>query len=284
MSQPQSRRSLQLRNEPRTETSTITNRNQPKNLYRHIIYKDAVFFPTQGDRLIESPIFSSLLLQKLMYFNIYYDFVYFYLLMVTFLYKLWVMDIKFPFHIVRPIILAAWAVLEAFRFRNGYIGNLKETFPDLFFFNLVTIGTICMTLANLFPARKFPIEVALEVIYIVLAFLQVIIGYYTMMKLSVSQEALFYLRSANSQIRMKREEKDTNYERRNDGDTSRLLKDTSMGQGIGSEVELTRIPRSPRSPISANSVNENRGPENRGQRRTFGGSRKPGYQPLALDD
>jgi len=185
------------------------------------------------------------------------------------------MDLGDAFHIVRPILLVVWAVIEAFRFHNGYVGNLKETFPDLFFFNLLSFASIGIVIAMLVPGKTFPIEIACEVIFVVFGVLEVIIGYYTMMKLSVSQEALFYLRSANSQIRMKREDRD-NFERRGDAETSRLLKDNS-----GGEVELTRGQRSPRS---AEQIPENRGPENRGARRVLGRGNRTGYNQLAQED
>jgi len=218
------------------DSSNIAQRPKKKQTqYHHIIYKDALFFPTQGDRLIESPIFSNLTLQKLMYFNIYYDFLFFYLLLVVFLYKIYVFQ-SHAFHIVRPILLVVWAFLEAFRFWNGYKGNLNESFPDLFFYNLLTCIACVLVIVMLIFGKAFPLEIACEVIFLVFGILQILVGYYTMMRLSVSQEALFYLRSANSQIRVKKDEKETNKEiemvrRESQENQGGLRRRKSKGQG-----------------------------------------------------
>mmetsp|Transcript_26630 Transcript_26630/g.23597 ORF Transcript_26630/g.23597 Transcript_26630/m.23597 type:complete len:169 (+) Transcript_26630:38-544(+) len=132
----------------------------------HITYKDTKYIPYERNLLLESPIYSSLSLQKLLYYNKYLDFMLLYIILIASFYKLFV----FKTHIIlilRPVLLAPWAFLEYSRFNTGNFGNLKETFADLFSFILLSVFALGIQLASLALDYIFPIDQGVLIVYVI---------------------------------------------------------------------------------------------------------------------
>jgi hypothetical protein len=55
--------------------------------YRHIVYTSSKYVPFDEQKVVESEVLSSLFLQKLIYYNIYYDLIYIYMMLFIYAYK-----------------------------------------------------------------------------------------------------------------------------------------------------------------------------------------------------
>jgi len=170
-------------------------KNQKKTkIQKHVIYRDSNYIPFNDTRIIESSIFSNLWLQKFLYFNVYYSILFFFAMLTIYIYKLWAFDSDI-YHIIRLILLFPWAILDVARLYGGYYGNIKETFPDLISFELLTmIATGILFVLVIFPVA-YPLEYSLFIIAALFNLFELVIGMYTMSTLVRSQTALFFLRN-----------------------------------------------------------------------------------------
>lgn len=105
--------------------------------YKHLIYNDSTFIPFLAKNIVETQILASLTLQKLLYINIYFDILFWYLNFFTYVYKSILTGDSFA--IIGIIILFLWALLEWGRIYCGYLGNLKESFPELITFPFINL-------------------------------------------------------------------------------------------------------------------------------------------------
>lgn len=79
---------------------------------------------------LESEITSSMLLQQLMYYNVYYSIIQVYLYLASQVYRWLYLNLSADreYNVpVRFILLAIFIPLEYFRLLNGFSGNLRET-------------------------------------------------------------------------------------------------------------------------------------------------------------
>lgn len=67
-----------------------------------------------------------------------------------------------------------WCVIELIRVYTGYFGNIKESFPEMLIFVVISIISICLLLVNLFVPTVFALEQTLICISLILVFLEMI--------------------------------------------------------------------------------------------------------------
>lgn len=104
---------------------------------RHIIYTSCEYPPSKPLQtlctaliILESEITSSMFLQQLMYYNVYYSIIQVYLYLASQVYRTLYLSLSSDreYYVpVRFILLAIFIPLEYFRLANGFSGNLKET-------------------------------------------------------------------------------------------------------------------------------------------------------------
>jgi transmembrane protein 17 len=82
---------------------------------------------------------SSLVLQKILYFNGYYDLVFGLIHLALSVYKIVYVPSSVANKIIPPVLTAIWFLIEVTRLRLGYSGNLTEKVPELSAFWLLTI-------------------------------------------------------------------------------------------------------------------------------------------------
>jgi hypothetical protein len=68
------------------------------------------------------------------------------------------------YNLLRLIFIFPWCIIEIFRISNGYYGNIKESFPEIISFLLLTIFNIIVNLALLVFPDKFPLETSVLII------------------------------------------------------------------------------------------------------------------------
>jgi hypothetical protein len=208
-------------------------------IHKHIIYRDSNYIPFSETRIIESPIFSSLWLQKFLYFNFYFAIFFFFTLLTVYIYKLWAFELNI-WHILRVILLLPWVGFEIARLNEGYYGNIKETFPDLISFVLLTIINTGVVVALIILPTTFPIEISIIIVALVFNVCELIIGAYAMSTLVRSQTALFFLRSPAQNARQDKMVRD---EKRIEEET--LLREQQMNQdgnyGDGDQYVRRRV-------------------------------------------
>ena len=90
-----------------------------------------------------------------------------------------------------------WALLEYYRIRFGYEGNIGETFPEMIAF-LIFSGFFCLPLSvlPLVVQVKFPHENCTAVIQLLFLVCELVMAFSVMRGFMNSQSASFYLRTA----------------------------------------------------------------------------------------
>lgn len=76
--------------------------------------------------------------------------------------------------IIRFILLLFWAALEYIRLQSGMNGNIKEWFPELISFLLLTFINLLLLVVMLFYGIIIPLEKSLLIIQIIFFLLQII--------------------------------------------------------------------------------------------------------------
>ena len=162
----------------------------------HEIYADTYYIPNMKLRLLEVPMNSSLSFQMLLYYHIFYDFLYAFILIPTGFYKILIGGDD-AMIIVSFILTVFYCITELFRINFGYKGNINESFPELIAFVIQTfMFSIGFTLAPLLAKHKFPHEDAMYLINLLFLAFELIVGKIVMMKFSKTQSAAFYRRTA----------------------------------------------------------------------------------------
>mmetsp|Transcript_13481 Transcript_13481/g.34594 ORF Transcript_13481/g.34594 Transcript_13481/m.34594 type:complete len:171 (+) Transcript_13481:244-756(+) len=138
---------------------------------------------------------SSLLLQQLVYYNVYYS-------MAWFLCKAILICRRYTYGLsvndpdkVRTVMMAFFIPAEPIRLLCGFAGNLQENVPLVAFFLVLTIfpaSPICLYL--LFGQKwKTPIDTAIQVVMTCFLFTEMIVGVYAIVKMVIAQKMQFYL-------------------------------------------------------------------------------------------
>ncbi|KAM3138299.1 hypothetical protein pb186bvf_009575 [Paramecium bursaria] len=172
------------------------NKQKEAKLIRHVIYGNALYPKPKPSRFLESQLTANLTLQKLLYYNTYYSVLFMYLDLGVQVMRLWIFRIGF-LEPVQLALLIIWGILEIFRIQNGYSGNIKEQFPELFSFLLITfmslgfqVGLLILSLIG----QIFYIEFGLHFFMLFLYFMECLGAIYSMCSKSQTQVALLFLR------------------------------------------------------------------------------------------
>jgi len=143
---------------------------------------------------------SSLVLQMLLYFNVYYSFIWFITQLTVFIWKVKLNQESPNF---TAVAFAVWALAEPFRLGLGYSGNLKEKVPHLTAFFLLTVLPQTAILIYMVASHRntIPFEYAASFIMIIFFLLpQIIEGYRITRKIIRLQTQRFYLQIANEHM------------------------------------------------------------------------------------
>mmetsp|Transcript_31749 Transcript_31749/g.90164 ORF Transcript_31749/g.90164 Transcript_31749/m.90164 type:complete len:170 (-) Transcript_31749:265-774(-) len=138
---------------------------------------------------------SSLLLQQLVYYNIWYSMAWFVtkciLIGSRYVYGLRIVD---PDE-VRTVMIVFFIPSEPIRLLSGFAGNLQENVPLLGFFMVLTIFPSCpICLYLLFGQEwKTPIDTAIQIVMTAFLFLELAVGLYAIIRMIDSQRKQFYL-------------------------------------------------------------------------------------------
>lgn len=95
---------------------------------------------------------------------------------------------------LRIIFLLVWGLLEVFRISNGYSGNIKEQFPELFSFVLITIMSLVLQIITLFLKNYMPMELGLVILMTIFYLTEFIAAIISMCVQNKSQVAMLSLR------------------------------------------------------------------------------------------
>ncbi|CAD8078132.1 unnamed protein product [Paramecium sonneborni] len=189
-----------------------------KQSIRHIIYGSTSYPRPRATRFLESQLTASLLLQKLLYFNAYFSLLFLYITLGINIQRLWIVKSNLM-DTLNLVLLLIWAVLEGFRLSNGYSGNIKEQFPELFSFVLITIVSLALEVMQyVIPTLNYPMQLGLVIIQTVLYFCEIVIAISSLCTQNKSQLALMSLRVPKTEndyqikkriedLRIKQEEK-----------------------------------------------------------------------------
>eukprot|EP00741_Cyanophora_paradoxa_P016010 tig00000042_g15456.t1 len=143
---------------------------------------------------------SSLWLQMFLYYNVYYSCGWVILQGIMAAYKVETLNVGSMWGYVLPILIVAWAFLEASRLYLGYAGNLQEKVPQLaahFLLTLLTQMPLTIFFIN-FQPRMAPIERAINILYAAFLLAELPLSYRAIKKLIRSQTAKFYLEDLTS--------------------------------------------------------------------------------------
>ncbi|CAD8077395.1 unnamed protein product [Paramecium sonneborni] len=189
-----------------------------KQSIRHIIYGSTSYPRPRATRFLESQLTASLLLQKLLYFNAYFSLLFLYITLGINIQRLWIVKSNLM-DTLNLVLLLIWAVLEGFRLSNGYSGNIKEQFPELFSFVLITIVSLALEVMQyVIPTLNYPMQLGVVIIQTVLYFCEIVIAITSLCTQNKSQLALMSLRVPKTEndyqikkriedLRIKQEEK-----------------------------------------------------------------------------
>jgi len=104
--------------------------------------------------------------------------------------------------------MLVWTAFEYGRIHCAYVGNLKESFPELItfpFVNLLTIGAAVTTIIS----KPFELNWVLFYLYVIFCVLEIIYCIIEMCYLVRTKTALFYLQNPDQNVKItqqKREE------------------------------------------------------------------------------
>lgn len=110
-------------------------------------------------------------------------------------------------------IIFFWLFIEIWRISFGYKANIKESFPNLLVFVLVTFifSVPCQVLTIVTP-YVFPIDLACFYINIVFVFLEILFAIIAMIRMVKKHSAIFYLRNVTAKVNLEIEEVKTSNE------------------------------------------------------------------------
>ena len=94
---------------------------------RNSIYSDNYLGKKMKSRVIMAPVHSHLIFQMLLYYNFFYAFLHFFLLVSMNVYKLWMFRVREYREFLSFFLCLIYLPVEMFTLYFGYVGNIKET-------------------------------------------------------------------------------------------------------------------------------------------------------------
>lgn len=82
--------------------------------------------------------------------------------------------------ILKIILILPWGILEITRLYNGYAGNIRESFPEMVSFFVVSIATLGILIFYTSLEEKFPTELAFLLFQIFFGFFELIFCFVAM--------------------------------------------------------------------------------------------------------
>lgn len=158
------------------------------------------YIRTAKTRVIESEFSASLPLQILIFYHSYYAPVMFILILFTNTYKqLYFDDIYQPLHLLAVVL---WGIVEYFRLYFGFSGNIKESFPELTAFMIISIvfSLPLLIYQMYFISIKFPIDKSTFIVELVFLLIEIFFAFGTVSKLVKNQTARFFLRNSHPDL------------------------------------------------------------------------------------
>lgn len=120
-----------------------------------------------------------------------------------------------PFTMITVVLFVLWAFVELGRIYTGFYGNLRESFPEMLTFVVISLISIGLLFVNLLvPGNRFALErvlVAIQLIFTILEIIMNILGIATLYK---NHTNLYYLSKTNTSAKR-------NMENQSREDTSR---------------------------------------------------------------
>lgn len=148
----------------------------------------------------------NLLLQQLLYYNVYYSAAWFTAVIVRIVWKYRVgLTVKDP-DVVRTVLLVFWLLAEPLRLLSGYYGNLQENVPWLVVFIILTLAPqtpVCYYLM-MEQYHRISFDRALQIVMAIMIHLEVLVAAYTVRSMSRAQKRQFYLFEAALQEEQER--------------------------------------------------------------------------------
>jgi len=147
---------------------------------------------------------SSLTLQILLYFNIYFSVIWAGLFFLLFQWKIVAWDVPIHVIIISPIMFCGWLVIEPFRLALGYLGNLDEKVGWLGPFMVVTLVPQFVVHIYFFFGQTLvgwitlEIETALSGTFMGLYLLEIIVAWHTTKRFVKKAAADFPLHAETS--------------------------------------------------------------------------------------
>lgn len=152
-------------------------------------------------RIVESDVSASLALQVFIYYNSWYSCMMFIIVLAAQFYKQVTLGPEVFNMIVYPIVFF-WAIAEATRLYYGWSGNIKESFPELAAFLIIScLFSIPLTGALFLPFGEiYIIEWAAQAPQLIFLLLEIIFGCQGVKHLVKNQTAIFFLRNSKPDV------------------------------------------------------------------------------------
>ena len=158
------------------------------------------YIRTAKTRVIDSEISASLPLQIMIYYNKHYSVL---MLAIMLMAESYIqLYFSYSLSFLSLIILVLWALVEYLRLYYGFMGNIKESFPELIAFLILSIVFSLPLLAFFFivPAVQFPIERSVVIVAGIFLVVEVILAIMATSKLVKNQTAIFFLRNSHPDL------------------------------------------------------------------------------------
>ncbi|CAG9315632.1 unnamed protein product [Blepharisma stoltei] len=158
------------------------------------------YIRTSKTRVIETEMSSNLGLQILVFYNWYYSVLMFFLIVCTFIYKQIYFDIAWSG--IDIIFIILWGMAEFLRLHYGFSGNIKENFPELLAFEIITLIFSVPLMIYQFTVIQahLPLEKSLGIIQWIFIGLEIIFGLAAIFRLVKNQTAIFFLRNSQPDV------------------------------------------------------------------------------------
>mmetsp|Transcript_61007 Transcript_61007/g.69821 ORF Transcript_61007/g.69821 Transcript_61007/m.69821 type:complete len:253 (-) Transcript_61007:352-1110(-) len=160
----------------------------------HAIYPSCQYIKQEQVRIVESEVNSNLPLQILIYFNSYFSVVLYVLELYVTYYKHYSMTMD-NYRFIQFPICFIWPLIEVPRLYFGFSGNIRENFPEMVAFMIMSLLFAFPIWGLRFIDILFPIERALLWIYGCFIVVEFVLGCATIATFVRTQTALFYLRN-----------------------------------------------------------------------------------------
>ena len=137
---------------------------------------------------------SSLSLQALIYFNIFYSVMYAIMGCALLVHRMTVYKVDSFYGLLMPVVFAAWACFEPFRLLSGWFGNLNEKVPSLFVFVVLSAfpQLPCMVFMTFVQRPFFPFDMASGLPMLLFLVIQLILSWLSLRRLIGRRTATFF--------------------------------------------------------------------------------------------